>query len=113
VNLGPAPGLPESLNFGWALGQAVEGKRIARRSWGADHWVCYMPPTQIHADHVNTRTRKFIPEGPLNVQGYFVVYVKTPDSPNSVSSEGTWGRWQPGWVPSTEDTLALDWKTLD
>lgn len=117
MNIGPPPAfspLPDHMqNFAWALAQAIEGKRIARGSWAKDTWVCYMPPTTIHQDHVNTRTRKFIPEGPLHVQGYFVVYTKTPDAPNSVSSEGTYGKWQPGYVPSTEDTLATDWSTLD
>jgi hypothetical protein len=67
--------------------------------------------SHFHADHVNTRTRKFLPEGPLLVQGYFVVFTKVPDGPNEVTDEGKWGKWQPGWLPSTEDVLATDWLT--
>ena len=103
---------PKTGTLGWATTQMMEGQRVARAGWSKDHWVCFMPPTTIHADHVNTRTRKFLPEGPLNVQGYFVVFTKVPDGPNEVSGEGQWGKWQPGWLPSTEDALAADWKLV-
>jgi len=88
------------MNFGQALEALNEGKRVARSGWnGKDQWVCFTPPVQIPADAVNARTRKFVPEGHLNVGGYFVLWTAQQI-------------WQPGWNASQSDLLADDWFIL-
>ena len=88
-------------DFGWAIAQAKENKRIRRAGWnGKNQWVAYMAPTTIPEGLVNERTRKYIPSGPLNVGGYFAIY-----------AEG--GTWQPGWLASQADILSEDWETVE
>ncbi len=88
------------MNFGDALALAKSGYKIARTGWnGKNMWVCYMPPLIIPAATVNGRTRKFLPEGDLNVGGYFVMYTAQ-------------GVWQPGWLASQNDMLAEDWTSI-
>lgn len=89
------------MKFGAALEAAKAGKRIARDGWnGKGSWVCHMPAVIIPHDAVNERTRRFIPEGHLNVGGYFVMYTAQ-------------GVWQPGWLASQADMLADDWAILE
>ncbi len=81
-----------------------DGQRIARRSWSENLFVVLMPDlklppynTQGTDRKVNDRTAKWIGEDkPLDCRAYFAVY-KTEN------------RWQPGWVPATDDMLATDW----
>lgn len=88
-------------DFGWAIVQAKEGKRIRRAGWnGKSQWVAYMAPTVIPAGLVNERTRKYIPTGDLNVAGYFAIYTEQ-------------GAWQLGWLASQSDILAEDWETVE
>jgi hypothetical protein len=91
----------ECLSFGEALKHAIDyGDKIARVGWnGPDMWVCYMPPITIPAEQVNTRTRRFLAEGPLYVGGYFVMWTAQQI-------------WQPGWLASQADMAAEDWYTL-
>jgi len=90
-----------TMQFGAALSLARIGHRITREGWnGKGMFVAYMPPVVIPAEKVNERTRRFVPEGDLNVGGYFVL--KTAQ-----------GVWQPGWLASQNDMLANDWIDLD
>ncbi len=85
------------MNFGEAIEEAKQGKKIQRAGWnGRGMWVCYMPPVVIPEGMVNGRTKQFVPTGDLNVGGYLVM--STAD-----------GTWQPGWVASQPDLLASDW----
>lgn len=90
-----------SLSFAQVLPQLLEGNvRVAREGWNAkNQWVCFMPAMIVPAEHVNTRTRKFVPSGPLNCGAYLVL--KTAKDV-----------WQPGWVPSQGDLTATDWYVL-
>lgn len=93
--------MTNTMQFGAALALAKIGHRIAREGWnGKGMFVAYMPPVVIPAEKVNERTRRFVPEGDLNVGGYFVL--KTAQ-----------GMWQPGWLASQNDMLANDWIDLD
>ena len=90
-----------TMQFGTALSLARIGHRIAREGWnGKAMFVAFMPPVVIPTEKVNERTRRFVPEGDLNVGGYLVL--KTAQ-----------GVWQPGWNASTPDLLASDWIDLD
>ena len=61
----------DTMQFGAALALAKIGHRIARDGWnGKGMFVAYMPPVVIPAEKVNERTRRFVPEGDLNVGGY-------------------------------------------
>jgi hypothetical protein len=91
--------MTNSMQFGTALSLAKIGHRIAREGWKG-MFVAFMPPVVIPSEKVNERTRRFVPDGDLNVGGYLVL--KTAH-----------GVWQPGWNASTPDLLANDWIDLD
>jgi hypothetical protein len=106
------PGLV--LPLGAALSLAKEGKRVSRKAWTDGSWVCFMPPMLLPEGMVNSRTRKFIPKGPLDVQGYFVHYrpypsfhVSTQLSLGDVNP--ALGAWTCGWQPTAADMLSDDW----
>lgn len=95
------------LEFGRALSYMKNGGRMTRLSWGGA-FVCYMDSMRIPAYNsqsegkkVNDRTAKMIgKDTPLVSLGYFAHY--------SLDK-----KWQPGWVPTTEDLLADDWMIFD
>jgi len=88
------------LSFGDALVALKDGHRITRPGWnGRGMWLCYMESVTIAAGLVNERTRRFVPEGDLNVGGYIVMFTAQ-------------GVWQPGWLASQADLLAEDWIVL-
>ncbi len=88
------------MNFGEAIEQAKNGKKIQRAGWnGKGMWVCYMPPVVIAEGIVNGRTKTFVPTGDLNVGGYFVMWTAQ-------------GVWQPGWLAAQPDMLADDWSVV-
>lgn len=88
------------MNFGEALEVLKNGERVARSGWnGKNMWLAYMPGMTIPAGQVNTRTRKFIPEGDVTIGGYIVMYTAQ-------------GVWQAGWLASQMDMLADDWEVL-
>ena len=71
-------------SFGWALERLNEGSRVARAGWnGKGMWLCYINPGNA------------VFKG-LDMQP--CIGMKTVD-----------GKMQPGWVPSQQDMLALDW----
>jgi hypothetical protein len=93
--------MPAKNDFGWAICQAKEGKKIRRSGWnGKNQWVVYMEPMTIPEGLVNERTRKFLPTGPLHVGGYFVIYTES-------------GTWQCGWLASQADMLSDDWEVAE
>lgn len=71
-------------SFGWALERLNEGSRVARAGWnGKGMWLCHIKP------------------GNAMCNGFYMqpcIGMKTVDS-----------KTQPGWVPSQQDMLALDW----
>ena len=74
-------------SFGWVLDRLNEGSRVARAGWnGKGMWVC----------HINPGNAVF--KG-LDMQP--CIGMKTVDS-----------KMQPGWVPSQQDMLALDWEEV-
>lgn len=88
------------MNFGQAIEAAKTGERIQRAGWnGKNMWVCFMPPVTIPEGMVNGRTKKFVPNGDLNVLGYFVMWTAK-------------GEWLPGWLASQTDMLADDWSVV-
>jgi hypothetical protein len=104
----------EKHDIGWAIAQMKQGKRVRRTGWnGKTQWVCFMPPMVVPSEQVNTRTRKFVPDGDLHCGGYFVIYSEPkPADPNPKVGSTEDGRrtWQPGWAPSTGDAQAEDWE---
>lgn len=93
------------MDFGEAIRQAKEGKKIARKGWnGKDMFVVYMEPlwlppanTQDTMRKVNDRTAKWIGEdAPLDCQPYFAMY-------------NAQKQWIVGWLASQSDMLSEDW----
>lgn len=96
---------PSDFSFSMALMAMKSGDPVRRRAWHSRAFVVIMPRlelppynTQGTARKVNDRTAKWIGEDqPLDCQPYIAMY--TPDR-----------KWQPGWTPSQQDTLAEDWQ---
>ena len=71
-------------SFGWALERLKEGSRVARAGWnGKGMWLCYIHPGNARCNGFDMQP---------------CIGMKTVDS-----------KMQPGWVPSQQDMLALDW----
>ena len=71
-------------SFGWALERLNEGSRVARAGWnGKGMWLCYIKPGNAMCNGFDMQP---------------CIGMKTVDS-----------KMQPGWVPSQQDMLALDW----
>jgi hypothetical protein len=96
------------MNFGEAIKEAKEGKKIQRAGWnGKDMWVVLMPAlnlppfsSQEPGAKVNDRTAKHIGlDTPLRSLPYFAMW--TADK-----------KWLPGWLASQTDMLADDWQVL-
>ena len=88
------------MNFGEAIDALKSGQRVARAGWnGKGMWLAFMPGMTIPAGQVNTRTRKFLPDGDLTIGGYIVMWTAQ-------------GIWQPGWLASQMDILAEDWEIV-
>ena len=97
------------LTFGMALEALKKGFKVARAGWnGEDQWVALMPELKLPArssvtegPKVNERTAKHIGDDtPLDSQPYFVIWTAQK-------------KWQPGWIPSTADVLAEDWRVIE
>jgi Protein of unknown function (DUF2829) len=93
-------------DIGWAVKQMWNGHKVRRRGWnGQDMFIVLMPELQLPpynaadtARKVNDRTAKFIGEDePLNCRPYIAIYTAQKE-------------WQPGWVCSQADLLAVDWE---
>lgn len=100
--------------FGEALEQMKNGHRVARKAWsrGGDEifvWVLYMPPTELPENRVTERIRRFIPSGPVMLNGYFVICYE-----RLMKKGNEWVPvWQPGWTPTQDDLQIDDWEMLD
>lgn len=71
-------------SFGWALERLNEGSRVARAGWnGKGMWLCCIKPVNAMCNGFDMQP---------------CIGMKTVDS-----------KMQPGWVPSQQDMLALDW----
>lgn len=92
--------------IGWAVKQVLDGQKVRRAGWsGKGMFIVYMsrlqlPPynTQGTDRKVNDRTAKFIGEDqPLDSQPYIAMWTAAK-------------QWQPGWLCSQTDLLAMDWE---
>ena len=96
-------------DFGQALTWLREGKKVRRSGWnGKGMWVVLMPAlslppfnTQEPGAKVNDRTAKHIgKDTPLDSQPYLAMWTAQK-------------QWQPGWLASQADILALDWEIAE
>jgi len=92
------------VDFGEALEQLKEGKKLARHGWNGYHkdmWICLMPALYLESEKVNGRTKEHIGEGiDLDCQPYIALWTAK-------------NKWQPGWLASQEDMLADDWEIVE
>jgi hypothetical protein len=95
-------------DIGWAVKQMHNGEAVRRSGWnGKGMFICLMPELQLPpfntqgtARKVNDRTAKWIGEdSPLNCRPYIAMYNAAHE-------------WQPGWVCSQADLLAIDWEVV-
>jgi hypothetical protein len=96
------------MGIGEAVKAMQDGKAVRRAGWnGAGMFVVLMPPLQLPPYNtqgtdrkVNDRTAKWIGEGaPLDCQPYIAMYTAKK-------------QWQPGWLCSQADLLAIDWELV-
>ncbi len=92
--------------IGWAVDQMRNGERVCRAGWnGKEMFIVLMPAlklppynTQGTERKVNDRTAKYIGEdAPLDCQPYIAMFTAQK-------------QWQPGWLGSQADILAIDWQ---
>lgn len=95
--------------IGWAVKQMYDGKKVRRSGWnGKGMFVVLMPELYIPPFNsqgterkVNDRTAKHIGEDkPLDSQPYVAMFTAQ-------------GKWQPGWLCSQADLLAVDWELAE
>ena len=92
-------------DIGRAVKQMHNGAKVRRQAWKSLRWICMMPGldlpsynSQLPGAKVNDRTAAFIGKNtPLHCQPYIAAYT-TDDL------------WQPGWLASQVDLLAVDWE---
>lgn len=98
--------MTDSNGIGWAVKQMRNGDKVRRAGWnGKGMFIVIMPELRLppHSSQepgakVNDRTAKHIgPDAPLNSRPY-------------VALHNAAGEWQPGWVCSQADLLAMDWE---
>lgn len=96
----------EAHDIGWAVKQMWDGAKVRRRGWnGRGMFIVLMPrlqlppySTQDTSRKVNDRTAKHIGEDtPLDSQPYIAMWTAQQ-------------LWQPGWLCSQADLLAVDWE---
>jgi hypothetical protein len=92
--------------IGWAVARMSDGKKVRRAGWnGKGMFIVLMPELQLAPfnqqdtqKRVNDRTAKWIGEDqPLNCRPYIAMFNAAKE-------------WQPGWVCSQADLLAVDWE---
>jgi hypothetical protein len=95
--------------IGWAVKQMQDGRKVRRKGWnGKGVWIVLMPElslppysTQGILRKVNDRTAKHIGEDTeFHSHPYIAMWTAG-------------GTWQPGWVCSQADLLAVDWELAD
>lgn len=96
----------ELRDIGWAVKTMHDGQKVRRAGWNGKGMfivlmpALYLPPynTQDTAKKVNDRTAKWVGEDqPLDCQPYIAMY-------------NAQKQWQPGWLCSQADLLAVDWE---
>lgn len=96
-------------DFGWALWQLKDGRKVRRAGWnGKGMWIVLMPAlslppfnSQEPGAKVNDRTAKYIGAyTPLDSQPYIAMWTAS-------------GQWQPGWLASQADMLSEDWEIVE
>jgi len=90
------------MDFGDALDALREGKKVARKGWnGTGMFLAFMPSFTIPAGMVNGRTAQYVPPGQdVECGAYIAMWTAQ-------------GVWQPGWLASQADMLALDWVVVE
>lgn len=90
------------MNFGQAIEELKNGKKVAREGWnGKDMWIVLMPALYLEASVVNGRTSKHLGQGvDLDSQPYIAMFTASK-------------QWQPGWLASQNDILAEDWIVVE
>jgi|SRR5712664_451199 len=92
--------------IGWAVKQMWDGQKVRRAGWnGKGMFIVLMPRLELPAfstsdtsRKVNDRTAKWIGEDtPLDCQPYIAMFTAQK-------------QWQPGWLCSQADLLAVDWE---
>src|SRR6266550_4357826 len=94
--------------IGWAVERMRSGDKVQRLGWNGKGFIVLMPPlylppynTTDTARKVNDRTAKWIGEDKsLDCQPYIAMYTATK-------------QWQPGWLCSQADLLAVDWQVAE
>jgi hypothetical protein len=96
------------MGIGEAVKNMHDGKAVRRAGWnGKGMFIVLMPElklpsfnTQGTERKVNDRTAKWIGEDqPLDCQPYIAMYTASK-------------QWQPGWLCSQADLLAIDWEVV-
>lgn len=90
------------MNFGQAIEELKNGKKVAREGWnGKGMWIVLMPALYLEAGVVNGRTSKHLGQGvDLDSQPYIAMFTANK-------------QWQPGWLASQNDILAEDWIVVE
>ncbi len=100
--------MEETLNFGQAIEALKEGKRVARKGWnGKGLFVFMQVPAEIPEQvipHMQSLPQSVKDE--FAKRGGSIKYANQMAIVNPDSSIN-------GWVPSSSDTLAIDWCVLD
>jgi hypothetical protein len=87
----------------------LSGNKVRRDGWNnKDTWIVLMPELKLppHSSQepgakVNDRTAKHIgKDTPLDSRPYIAMWTAS-------------GQWQPGWLASQADLLAVDWEVVD
>ncbi len=99
----------EIHDIGWAVKQMWNGDKVRRAGWnGKGMFICLMPALNLAPYNqqdatlkVNDRTARFIgKDQSLFCQPYIAMFTAAK-------------QWQPGWLCSQADLLAVDWEMAD
>lgn len=96
------------IDFLFALGECLGGKRITRKGWnGAGMWVAHIPASTAHINDMGLNNE---PEWAIKLARelggtlHFAAKFALKDTNNHI---------QVGWAPSQADMCANDWIVLD
>ena len=88
-----------SRNFGWALQELKDGKKVQREGWNGKGMFVYLVPLGEYPARTKAAKSYFGEDGTVPYNAYFAI--KNVD--DSVST----------WVPSINDCLAEDWQIVE
>jgi len=93
-------GVMEIRDFGWAIRQLKDGKRVCRKGWnGKGMWLALTPGRTIANERACSGAAKLLSElrpGDIEILGH--IDMKAAD-----------GKIVVGWLASQADMLATDW----